>query len=218
MRGKEEAHDYRYFPDPDLLPLVIDDSWINELTKRLPELPDEKKERFISEYGLPEYDADVLTSAIELAGYFEACVKEFNNPKQVSNWVMGALLGLLNTEGKTIEASPVSSSNLARLLKLIDQNVISGKIAKTVFEEMAKTGKTPEEIVKEKDLVQVTDVSAIEEMITKLVESCPKEVADYKAGKTKVLGFFVGRIMKETKGKANPEIVNRILKEKLHKA
>ena len=218
MRGKEEAHDYRYFPDPDLLPLVIDDSWINELTKKLPELPDEKKERFISEYGLPEYDAGVLTSAVELAGYFEACVKEFNSPKQVSNWVMGALLGLLNTKGKTIEESPVSSSNLARLLKLIDQNVISGKIAKTVFEEMAETGKSPEEIIREKDLVQVTDVSAIEEMITKLIESCPKEVADYKAGKTKVLGFFVGRIMKETKGKANPEIVNRILKEKLNQA
>jgi len=218
MRGKEEAHDYRYFPDPDLLPLVIDDSWINELTKKLPELPDEKKERFISEYSLPEYDAGVLTSAIELAGYFEACVKEFNNPKQVSNWVMGALLGLLNTGGKTIEESPVSSSNLARLLKLIDQNVISGKIAKTVFEEMAETGKSPEEIIREKDLVQVTDASAIEEMITKLIESCPKEVADFKAGKTKVLGFFVGRIMKETKGKANPETVNRILKEKLHQA
>lgn len=215
MRGKEEAHDYRYFPDPDLLPLVIDDSWIDELTKKLPELPDEKKERFISEYGLPEYDAGVLTSAVELAGYFEACVKEFNSPKQVSNWVMGALMGLLNTKGKTIEESPVSSSNLARLLKLIDQNVISGKIAKTVFEEMAETGKSPEEIIREKDLVQVTDVSAIEKMITKLIESCPKEVADYKAGKTKVLSFFIGRIMKETKGKANPEIVNRILKEKL---
>ncbi|OQW96916.1 MAG: aspartyl/glutamyl-tRNA amidotransferase subunit B [Desulfobacteraceae bacterium A6] len=215
MRGKEEAHDYRYFPDPDLLPLVIDDLWINELRKKLPELPDEKKERFISEYGLPEYDAGVLTSAIELAGYFEACVREYSNPKQVSNWVMGALLSLLNTTGRTIEESPVSSSNLARLLKLIDQNVISGKIAKTVFEEMAETGKSPEEIIREKDLVQVTDVSAIEEMVVKLIKSCPKEVADYKAGKTKVLDFFVGRIMKETKGKANPEIVNRILKEKL---
>jgi len=215
-RGKEEAHDYRYFPDPDLLPLVIDDSWINELTKKLPELPDEKNERFISEYGLPEYDADVLTSAVEIAAYFEACVKEFDSPKTVSNWVMGALLGLLNAEGKSIQESPVSSSNLAKLLRLIDQNVISGKIAKTVFEEMAETGKSPEEIIREKDLVQVTDVSAIEEMITKLIESCPKEVTDYKAGKTKVLGFFVGRIMKETKGKANPEMVNRILKEKLH--
>jgi len=218
MRGKEEAHDYRYFPDPDLLPLVIDDRWIEEVKNSLPELPDRKKERFISEYGLPEYDAGVLTSAVEIAGYFEACVKEFDSPKQVSNWVMGALLGLLNTEGKTIEESPVSSSNLARLLKLIDQNVISGKIAKTVFEEMAKTGKSPEEIVKEKDLVQVTDESALENMITKLIESCPKEVADYKAGKTKVVGFFVGRVMKETKGKANPEIVNRILKEKLRQA
>jgi aspartyl-tRNA(Asn)/glutamyl-tRNA(Gln) amidotransferase subunit B len=217
MRGKEEAHDYRYFPDPDLLPLVIDDTWINELKEKLPELPDEKKKRFISEYGLPEYDAGVLTSAMELAGYFEDCVKEFNNPKQVSNWVMGALLGLLNAEEKSIEDSPVSSSNLAKLLKLTDQNVISGKIAKAVFEEMAKTGKTPDEIIKEKDLVQVTDESAIEEMIVKLIGDSPKEVADFKAGKTKVIGFFVGRIMKETKGKANPEIVNRILKEKLDK-
>jgi aspartyl-tRNA(Asn)/glutamyl-tRNA(Gln) amidotransferase subunit B len=215
MRGKEEAHDYRYFPDPDLLPLVIDDAWINELKGKLPELPDEKKNRFISEYGLPEYDAGVLTSAVELAGYFEACVKEFNNSKQVSNWVMGALLGLLNSEGKSIEESPVSSSNLAKLLLLIDQNIISGKIAKTVFEEMGKTGKSPEEIIREKDLVQVTDIAALEEMVVKLIADCPKEAADYRAGKTKVLGFFVGRIMKETKGKANPEIVNRILKEKL---
>jgi aspartyl-tRNA(Asn)/glutamyl-tRNA(Gln) amidotransferase subunit B len=218
MRGKEEAHDYRYFPDPDLLPLVIDDKWIEEVRKSLPELPDEKKDRFIKEYGLPEYDSGVLTSAIELAGYFEACVKEHNNPKQVSNWVMGALLGLLNAEGKSIEESPVSASNLAKLLKLIDQNVISGKIAKTVFEEMAKTGGAPDEIVKEKDLVQVTDVSAIENMIAKVIAGSPKEVADYKAGKTKVIGFFVGRIMKETKGKANPELVNRILKVKLDQA
>jgi aspartyl-tRNA(Asn)/glutamyl-tRNA(Gln) amidotransferase subunit B len=218
MRGKEEAHDYRYFPDPDLLPLIIDDKWIESIRDSLPELPDRKKERFITEYGLPEYDAGVLTSAIELAGYFEACVKEFNNPKQVSNWVMGSLLGLLNAEGNSIEESPVSAANLAKLLKLIDQNVISGKIAKTVFDDMAKTGKSPEEIVKEKDLVQVTDESAIGDMIAKLIETCPKEVADYRAGKTKVVGFFVGRIMKETKGKANPEIVNRLLKEKLGKA
>ncbi|RPH50889.1 MAG: Asp-tRNA(Asn)/Glu-tRNA(Gln) amidotransferase subunit GatB [Desulfobacteraceae bacterium] len=215
MRGKEEAHDYRYFPDPDLLPLVIDEAWINELKEKLPELPDDKKERFISEYGLPEYDAGVLTSAAEIAAYFEACVKEFDSPKMVSNWVMGALLGLLNAEGKGIQESPVSSSNLAKLLRLIDQKVISGKIAKTVFEDMAETGKSPGEIIREKDLVQVTDVSAIEEMVVKLIENSPKEVADYMAGKTKVLGFFVGRVMKETKGKANPEIVNRILKEKL---
>jgi aspartyl-tRNA(Asn)/glutamyl-tRNA(Gln) amidotransferase subunit B len=217
MRGKEEAHDYRYFPDPDLLPLLIDDKWIESIRNSLPELPDRKKERFITEYGLPEYDAGVLTSAIELAGYFEACVKEFSNPKQVSNWVMGALLGLLNAEGKSIEEAPVSALNLSKLLKLIDQNVISGKIAKTVFDEMSKTGKPPEEIVKERDLVQVTDEAAIADIITKLIGSFPKEVADFKAGKTKVVGFFVGRIMKETKGKANPEIVNRLLKDKLGK-
>lgn len=215
MRGKEDAHDYRYFPDPDLLPLSIDDTWVEELKKKLPELPDEKKERFISQYGLPEYDADVLTGAAELAGYFEACTNEFNNPKQVSNWIMGSLLGLLNAEGKTIEESPVSASNLAQMLKLVDQKIISGKIAKTVFDEMAKTGKTPKEIIKEKDLVQVTDEALLEEIAVKLIESCPKEVSEYRAGKTKVLGFFVGKIMKETKGKANPEIVNKILKEKL---
>jgi len=154
MREKEEAHDYRYFPDPDLLPLVIDDDWIETITKALPELPDEKKNRFIKEYNLPVYDADVLTTSRELADYFENCVKEFPNPKQVSNWVMGSLLGLLNTEGKTIEQSPISPVNLARLLKLMDEGIISGKIAKTVFEEMAQSGKPPKEIVEEKDLVQ----------------------------------------------------------------
>ncbi len=215
MRGKEDAHDYRYFPDPDLLPLAIDDNWLEKLKKNLPELPDLKKERFIAQYGLPEYDADVLTGAVELADYFEACTKEYKNPKQVSNWMMGSLLGLLNAEGKNIDESPVSPSNFAELLKLIDQNIISGKIAKAVFEEMAKTGKPPEEIVKEKNLVQVTDEVLIEDIVVKLISSCPKEASEYKAGKTKVLGFFVGKIMKETKGKANPEIVNRILKEKL---
>lgn len=215
MRGKEEAHDYRYFPDPDLLPLVVDDDWIEAVKKILPELPDEKKERFIKEFELPSYDADVLTSSHELAEYFESCVKEFPKPKQVSNWVMGPLLGLLNTEGKTIDQSPISSLNLARLLKLIDEGVISGKIAKIVFEEMAQTGTPPGEIVKEKGLVQVTDVSAIEDVVSKVISRCPGEVEAYKKGKTKLLGFFVGQVMKETKGKANPKIVNEVLKKKL---
>ncbi|MFC1813437.1 Asp-tRNA(Asn)/Glu-tRNA(Gln) amidotransferase subunit GatB [Thermodesulfobacteriota bacterium] len=215
MRGKEEAHDYRYFPDPDLLPLVIDDNWIDTVKKRLPELPDEKRERFINNYDLPPYDAGFLTSSRELANYFEDCVNVFPKPKQVSNWVMGSLIALLNAEGKTIEESPVSSQNLARLLKLIDKGLISGKIAKTVFEEMAKTGRPPKEIVKEKRLVQVTDESAIKPIVLQVLERCSGEVADYKNGKTKLFGFFVGQVMKETKGKANPKIVNELLRAEL---
>ena len=215
MRSKEEAHDYRYFPDPDLLPLVIDEDWIDAVKKTLPELPDKKKKRFSIEYSLPSYDATFLTSSRELADYFEACVNKFPNPKQVSNWVMGSLLGLLNVEGKLINESPISPHNLASLLKLIDDGVISGKIAKTVFNEMAQTGKPPKEIVEEKGLVQVTDVSAIDEVVSAVISRCPKEVEEYKNGKTKLLGFFVGQVMKETKGKANPKIVNEILKDKL---
>ncbi len=215
MRSKEEAHDYRYFPDPDLLPLVVNDEWINSVRADLPELPDEKRERFVKEFSLPFYDAGILTSSRNLADYFEECLKEFHNPKQVSNWIMSSLLGLLNAEGKTIEDSPISSRDLAHLLKLIDDGVISGKIAKKVFEEMASTGSPPEKIVEEKGLVQVTDSSAIEKVILKVLSQCIKEVEDYKNGKTKLLGFFVGQVMKETKGKANPKMVNDVLKEKL---
>jgi aspartyl-tRNA(Asn)/glutamyl-tRNA(Gln) amidotransferase subunit B len=215
MRGKEEAHDYRYFPDPDLLPLVIDDPWIESVRQSLPELPDEKKARFISTFDLPEYDAAILTSSRELADYFEACVNAFSGPKPISNWIMGSLLGLLNAEGKTIADSPISSRDLARLVQLIEEDVISGKIAKTVFEEMARSGRPPEKIVAEKGLVQVTDVDAIEDIVTSVLSRCPKEVADYQNGKTKLFGFFVGQVMKETKGKANPKIVNDILRTKL---
>ena len=215
MRSKEEAHDYRYFPDPDLLPLVVDDEWIDALKKTLPELPDRKKNRFISEFNLPSSDAEIMSSSRELADYFEECIKEFPKPKQVSNWIMGELLGLLNAEGKTIDRSPISSSNLARLLKLIDKGIISGKIAKTVFEDMANTGRPPEEIVEKKGLVQVTDVSAIEEVVSQILADNLKEVEGYRKGKKKLIGFFVGQVMKETKGKANPKIVNEILKDKL---
>jgi aspartyl-tRNA(Asn)/glutamyl-tRNA(Gln) amidotransferase subunit B len=215
MRGKEEAHDYRYFPDPDLLPLVIDDDWMETVRKELPELPHEKRSRFIADYGLPEYDADVLTAAHELADYFESCVKEFPHPKPVSNWIMGSLLGLLKAHGKSIEETPVSAANLARLLRLIDEGKISGKIAKSVFEEMAASGKGPEEIVEEKGLTQVSDASALETIVTKVLARFPEEVAAYRGGKTKLLGFFMGQIMKETKGKANPQMVSEMLKEKL---
>ncbi|MDL1964487.1 MAG: Asp-tRNA(Asn)/Glu-tRNA(Gln) amidotransferase subunit GatB [Deltaproteobacteria bacterium] len=215
MRSKEEAHDYRYFPDPDLLPLIIDEDWIDAIRETLPELPNEKKKRFITEYGLPSYDADVLTASLATANYFEDCLKIFPESKIVSNWIMGSLMGLLNAEGKTIEQSPISSQNLARLLKLIKEGIISGKIAKVVFEDMAKTGKSPDKIVKEKGLVQVTDVAAIEEIILNVLAENAKKVDDYRNGKTRLLGFFVGQVMKETKGKANPKIVNEVLREKL---
>ena len=217
MRGKEEAHDYRYFPDPDLLPLIIDDDWIDAVKKTLPELPDKKKERFIIKYELPSYAAALLTSSRELADYFEACVTMFPDPKQVSNWIMGSLLGLLNAQGKSITESPISSKDLAQLLKLIDEKIISGKIAKTIFDEMAQTGRPPKEIVEAKGLVQVTDEFAIKVVVLKVLARCPKEVTDYKNGKTKLLGFFVGQVMKETRGKANPKIVNEILKDELGK-
>ena len=215
MRGKEEAHDYRYFPDPDLLPLVIDKQWIEEIRSSLPELPEAKKTRFMADYGLSSDDADLLTSSRAMADYFEDCVKSFPEPKTVCNWVVGALLAKLKAENKTIEQSPVSVQGLAELLRLIDSGVISGKIAKTVFEEMASTGKEPQTIVREKGLVQITDEGAIQEIIKKVIDDHGKEVSDYRAGKTKLLGFFVGQVMKATQGKANPKIVNEILKEML---
>ena len=215
MRGKEEAHDYRYFPDPDLLPLVIDKGWIETVAKNLPELPTDKKKRFMVEYSLPSYDAEILTSDRELAEYFEKCLEGFNQPKPVSNWIMGSLLGLLNANGKSIDQSPISAPDLAGLLKLIDDGTISGKIAKTVFDEMAESGKPPRQIVEAKGLVQISDSSAIEDIILKVLAGCSKEVEAYRNGKTKLLGFFVGQVMKETRGKANPKMVNEILKKKL---
>ena len=215
MRGKEEAHDYRYFPDPDLLPLVIDDAWIDEIERSLPELPDEKKTRFIAQYALPEYDAQVLTQSREIAGYFEACVAAGAGAKAASNWVMGPLLGMLNTEGMGIDQSPVPAPRLAELLKLIDDGTISGKIAKTVFEEMTASGKAAGDIVREKGLVQVTDADAIEKAVDAVLARCPAEIEAYRGGKTKLLGFFVGQVMKETRGKANPQVVNEVLKRKL---
>ena len=212
MRGKEEAHDYRYFPDPDLLPLVIDEDWVEQIRSTLPELPDDKQARFVEHYGIPLYDAQLLTSSRGLADYFEACVKYFPEPKTVSNWVMGSLLATLKAENKTIEQSPVSPERMAELLRLIDSGVISGKIAKTVFEEMASSSNAPETIVREKDLIQITDPDAIAEVVKQVLAEHPKEVADYKAGKTKVFGFLVGQVMKATRGKANPTMVNEILK------
>jgi aspartyl-tRNA(Asn)/glutamyl-tRNA(Gln) amidotransferase subunit B len=169
----------------------------------------------MQQYKLPSYDAGLLTSDRDLADYFESCVSFFQQPKLVSNWVMGSLLGLLNARDKTIAESPVSPQNLARLLALIDEGVISGKIAKTVFDNMARTGQPAQQIVEEKGLVQITDTDALDDIVARIISDNPREVVAYQNGKTKLLGFFVGQVMKETKGKANPKLVNEILKKKL---
>jgi aspartyl-tRNA(Asn)/glutamyl-tRNA(Gln) amidotransferase subunit B len=207
MRSKEEAHDYRYFPEPDLVPIIVEQSWIDEIRSSLPELPDAKRERFVSEYGLPEHDADLLTSEKTFAEWFEDAVYAGGKPKAVSNWMMGDLLKFLNEGNISIEECPLDP--------LIDNNTISGKIAKTVFEEMYKTGKEAEVIVKEKGLLQISDASAIEKAVDEIIEKHPKEIERFRAGEEKLLGFFVGQVMKATKGKANPQIVNEILKKKL---
>ncbi|NIQ37934.1 MAG: Asp-tRNA(Asn)/Glu-tRNA(Gln) amidotransferase subunit GatB [Proteobacteria bacterium] len=215
MRGKEEAHDYRYFPDPDLVPLVIESDWIEKIQKSLPELPMEKRRRFVEEYKIPDYDAGVLTSSRALADYYEASVKIFPEAKIVSNWVMGELLGALNKDGSEITESPVSPALLAGMLQLVSDGTISGKIAKTIFEEMYKTGKDASSIVNERGLVQVTDRTSIEEAIAKVLEANPDLVESYRKGKEKLFGFFVGQVMKETRGKANPKLVNELLKAAL---
>ena len=215
MRGKEEAHDYRYFPDPDLVPLAIPSDWVTTLRSALPELPDARRDRFLREYGLPAYDAQVLTSSKALADYFEMAVGFFRKPKVVSNWIMSELLRLLNRDNREIEACLVSPDNLAELLLLIDGGTISGKIAKTVFEEMVATGQRARSVVEEKGLVQVKDENAIEAVVEEVLAENPAEVTLYRAGKEKLLGFFVGQIMKKTRGKANPKLVNEILLKKL---
>ncbi|MBF0449777.1 MAG: Asp-tRNA(Asn)/Glu-tRNA(Gln) amidotransferase subunit GatB [Candidatus Magnetomorum sp.] len=215
MRGKEEAHDYRYFPDPDLIPLVIDDHWIETVKNELPELPDARKTRLMTDYQLSEYDASVLTSEKETADYFETCLTHINQPKLVANWVMSNLMGLIHSENLTIDQSPVSAEQLAQLLRLVHEDVISGKIAKTVFEEMAQSGKAPELIIKERGLVQVSDKNELLPLIQKIIEEHPKEKESYLSGKTKLMGFFVGQVMKATSGKANPKMVNELLKKQL---
>ena len=215
MRGKEEAHDYRYFPDPDLVPVVVDEEWIEKVRSELPELPEAKKARFIKDYGLPEQDAVVLTGSKELATYYESCVVGFPQPKKVSNWIMVELLRELNKDEREIDQCPVTPENLAHLLKLIDDGLISGKIAKTVFEEMYASGRTPEVIVEEKGLEQLADEGEIGEVIDAVLAAHPSQVNDYRRGKEKLLGFFVGQVMNQTQGKANPKLVNEILREKL---
>ena len=215
MRSKEEAHDYRYFPDPDLVPIVIDDQWVERVRQTLPELPEKKRERFITEYKIPEYGAQVLTASISLADYYEKCVALHPNPKMVSNWIMGEILRELKNNELEIETFPITPENLAELLKLVDKGTISGKMGKTVFEEMARTGKPAAEIVKEKGLAQISDSSAIEKIVEEILSANADQVESYKNGKEKVFGYLVGQVMKASKGQANPALVNQLLKDKI---
>ncbi|MFH0871381.1 MAG: Asp-tRNA(Asn)/Glu-tRNA(Gln) amidotransferase subunit GatB [bacterium] len=215
MRSKEEAHDYRYFPEPDLVPLRIPASWVEEIKRAMPELPQERKTRFVQEFGIPAYDAGVLTSSKALAQYYEECVRLHPQPKLVSNWVMVELLGLLNKEGKGIEKSPISPQALGEMLDLIEKGVISGKIAKAIFEEMYQTAKAAPEIVQEKGLTQISDERELARLIEEVLAAHPGPVAEYKAGKEKSFTFLVGQVMKASRGKANPVLVNRLLQERL---
>lgn len=218
MRSKEEAHDYRYFPDPDLLPLILDDAMVAEMKASLPELPDQKKHRFMDDYGLSLYDSSVLIAERARAEYYEAVVDKSandNDPKLAANWVINELLGALNKDEKKLTDSPISAKQLGGLIALITDNTISGKIAKDVFAEMYKSGDDAAKIVEEKGLKQVTDTGEIEAIIDKVIAANPDNVAKYKGGKDKLFGFFVGQVMKETGGKANPAMVNELLKKKL---
>jgi aspartyl-tRNA(Asn)/glutamyl-tRNA(Gln) amidotransferase subunit B len=214
MRSKENAHDYRYFPDPDLLPLVLSDEEIATIKASLPELPDEKKERFMRDYLLSNYDAGVLVADQESAYFFESVAKG-RDPKLAANWVMGDFFGALNRLGKEIADAPVTAANLGALIDLISDNTLSGRLAKEVFELMVETGKAPDVIVEEKGLRQVTDTGAIEKSIAEVLAANPDKVAEYRSGKDKLFGFFVGQVMKATAGKANPAMVNDILKKQL---
>lgn len=215
MRGKEEAHDYRYFPDPDLVPVVISDDLVEDIRLSLPELPDSRRQRYVAELGLPFQDAEVLTASREAAEYFEACLAEGCQPKNAANWIMGEVTRGLNEEGKSIARCPVTPRLLADLLQLIDKGTISGKIAKTVFDEMWRTGMEPVRIVEEKGLVQVSDTGEIENIIDGIMAANAGQVQEFRDGKEKVFGFFVGQVMRASKGKANPAVVNELLLKKL---
>ncbi|MEF3168370.1 MAG: Asp-tRNA(Asn)/Glu-tRNA(Gln) amidotransferase subunit GatB [Deltaproteobacteria bacterium] len=215
MRGKEEAHDYRYFPEPDLVPVRVDAEWIERIRSTIPELPDDKRRRFIQSYGIPPYDAGVLTSSRAIAEYFETCVSLFPKPKTVSNWIMVELLRLLNEDAREIEDCPVSPAGLAELLELVESDKISGKMAKEILEEAYRSGDSPRKIVEMRGLSQVSDDTALREVVRKVIEDHPQEVEKYRSGKTKVLGFLVGQAMKETRGAANPKILNALFIEML---
>jgi aspartyl-tRNA(Asn)/glutamyl-tRNA(Gln) amidotransferase subunit B len=218
MRSKEEAHDYRYFPDPDLPLLVVDSEWIRTTDRSMPELPESRRRRFIKEYALSEYDSGVLTATRALAEFYEETAKLSEQPKIAANWIMGDLLRFYkdsNTDLKDLSQSPVSPKMVAEMISLVEKGTISGKIAKTVMEEMYKTGKQAQQIIEEQGLVQISDSAEIEMIVDKVIEENPKSVEQYRAGKTGTLGFFVGQVMKATGGRANPQTVNDLLRKKL---
>jgi aspartyl-tRNA(Asn)/glutamyl-tRNA(Gln) amidotransferase subunit B len=214
MRSKEDAHDYRYFPDPDLLPLKLSEDFINKIKKNIPELPDEKKKRFIEKFNLTPYEATILVSDIETSKYFEEVVKD-SDVKLAANWIIGELFALLNEKNLEITQSPISARNLSKLINLIKDGTISGKIAKTLFELMLDGDKDPEILVEEKGLKQKSDPKELENLIDGVIKDNPDKVAEYKSGKVKLFGFFVGQVMKVSNGTANPQLVNEILKKKL---
>ncbi|MCT1404045.1 aspartyl/glutamyl-tRNA amidotransferase subunit B [Paenibacillus sp. LC231] len=216
MRGKEQAHDYRYFPDPDLVSVHISEEWKEAVRATIPELPDARKARYASEYGLPDYDAAVITSSKLLADFFEDSLNYTKDAKSVSNWIMGDLLGYLNSNNLELSEVKITGQGLGEMIGLIEKGTISSKIAKTVFKEMLESGKLPAQIVEEKGLVQISDEGAIKSIVEQVVANNPQSVEDYKAGKQKAIGFLVGQVMKESKGKANPALANKLLVEVLN--
>ncbi|EIT84125.1 aspartyl/glutamyl-tRNA amidotransferase subunit B [Fictibacillus macauensis ZFHKF-1] len=217
MRVKEGSDDYRYFPEPDLVELHVSEEWMERIRQDIPELPDARKARYVSEFGLPAYDAGVLTASIKMADFFEAGVREEADPKLLSNWVMGEVSAFLNSNNKELDETPLTPASLANMIKLIEDGTISSKIAKQVFKELIEKGGDPETIVQEKGLVQISDEGAIRSFVTAVIDRNPQSVEDFKSGKGKAVGFLVGQVMKESKGKANPQLVNKLLGEELQK-
>jgi aspartyl-tRNA(Asn)/glutamyl-tRNA(Gln) amidotransferase subunit B len=217
MRSKEEAHDYRYFPDPDLVRLHIDDAWKARVLATIPELPDARKIRYTTQLGLPSYDAAVITASKDMADFFQESLQYTSDAKAVSNWIMGDLLGFLNANNLELSQVKITGQGLGEMIGLIEKGTISSKIAKTVFKAMIESGKSPQAIVEEQGLVQISDEGAIQAVVDAIVAGNPQSVADFKAGKEKAVGFLVGQVMKETKGKANPGLVNKLIIECLNK-
>ncbi|BBB92378.1 MAG TPA: Asp-tRNA(Asn)/Glu-tRNA(Gln) amidotransferase subunit GatB [Methylomusa anaerophila] len=215
LRSKEQAHDYRYFPEPDLVPIVVDPAWVDDIRASLPELPDARKARLMANYGLSSYDAETITASREMADYYDEIVKKGAEAKVAANWLMGEVSKHLNAAACSVAECPVSPENLAGLISLIDKGTISGKIAKTVFEDMWESSKDAETIVKEKGLLQISDEGAIIAIVEAVIAANPQSVADYQAGKDRAIGFLVGQVMKQTKGRANPDLVNKLLKERM---
>jgi aspartyl-tRNA(Asn)/glutamyl-tRNA(Gln) amidotransferase subunit B len=215
MRSKEAAHDYRYFPEPDLVPVKVSDTWLGEIRSRMPELPQVKKQRFMDVYGVKEYDARVLTQSRDLADYFETAAKASTDPKMVANWVMGDLQGALKEDGKEIGESPIAPERLGELVSLIAKQELSGKLAKEIFPKMYESGESARVIMEREGLQQISDTGALEKMVDDVLAANPKQVEQYKSGKTTVIGFLVGQVMKASKGQANPGLLNQMLKDKL---